>query len=260
MNELPPIGETPPEDENSSSELARVDSETKSNGSLEPLPGRCGARLRASDPPRYCQKNPMKGRERCRLHGGLSLRGIANPSYQGKGYTKDVPARLLERMLEAIDDPELTSLRTELALLDARMGEILGSLSERGHSEALAALSGAVVSLERVSAAPDMDNREEALEKAVLKARAAVDDMRAEKQAWVEIYQLVDRRRRTAGVELKREEFLEHTMQHQQALWFFQQLLAAIHEIIPDQAVKERLAIKISKIMNREPPKALLLG
>lgn len=40
-------------------------------GSPELIPGRCGARLRRHDPPRYCKQYPRRGGTRCGLHGQL---------------------------------------------------------------------------------------------------------------------------------------------------------------------------------------------
>ena len=39
----------------------------------------CGARTRAGNP---CQKPPLQGKARCRLHGGLSLVGKDHPNYK----------------------------------------------------------------------------------------------------------------------------------------------------------------------------------
>ncbi len=39
----------------------------------------CGAKTRVGSP---CQKPPLQGKERCRLHGGLSLQGSSHPNYR----------------------------------------------------------------------------------------------------------------------------------------------------------------------------------
>ena len=43
-----------------------------------------------------CQNNAIKGRERCKFHGGMSLRGKQHWNYQGKGCSKDDRLRLKE--------------------------------------------------------------------------------------------------------------------------------------------------------------------
>ena len=54
-----------------------------------------------------CQNNAIKGRERCKFHGGMSLRGKRHWNYQGKGCGKEDRARAKEsnsqlRLLEMI--------------------------------------------------------------------------------------------------------------------------------------------------------------
>ena len=43
-----------------------------------------------------CQNNAIKGRERCKFHGGMSLRGKRHWNYQGKGCSKEDRRRLKE--------------------------------------------------------------------------------------------------------------------------------------------------------------------
>ena len=43
-----------------------------------------------------CQKSAIKGRNRCKFHGGMSPRNEAHWNYQGKGCTKDERFRVKE--------------------------------------------------------------------------------------------------------------------------------------------------------------------
>lgn len=52
----------------------------KRAGSAKPLAGSCGAKLKGKDAGRFCDTDPVKGRTRCRAHGGASLRAAASPS------------------------------------------------------------------------------------------------------------------------------------------------------------------------------------
>jgi len=45
----------------------------------------CGAKTRAGAP---CQKPPLQGKKRCRLHGGLSPKGAEHWNYQHGHCTK----------------------------------------------------------------------------------------------------------------------------------------------------------------------------
>src|SRR5688572_7677073 len=46
---------------------------------------------------RCCNYPSTKGDSgRCRFHGGNSPSGIASPNYKGRGYSKNLPTRMLE--------------------------------------------------------------------------------------------------------------------------------------------------------------------
>ena len=47
----------------------------------------CGAKTRSGNP---CQKPPLLGRNRCRLHGGMSPKGADHWNYRNGQATKEV--------------------------------------------------------------------------------------------------------------------------------------------------------------------------
>lgn len=68
---------------------------------------------------------------RCRMHGGTQKRGIASPNFKHGRYT-DLPASLRAGYERALADPELLNLTEEIALYQARVRELIGTLSARG--------------------------------------------------------------------------------------------------------------------------------
>ena len=101
-------------------------------GSAEPVPGRCGRRLKDSDPPRYCTQWPLKGRDCCKYCGGKSPAGVASPHWRNGSrsrYMKHLPQDLKAAHEQALADENLESLRDELALLTNRTQEVLDRLS-----------------------------------------------------------------------------------------------------------------------------------
>lgn len=93
-------------------------------GSAKPREGRCGARLRGKDAGRFCADGLVKGRTRCRLHGGATPREAARNSTRHGAYAKakvapalfeapfvESEARLIDRWRR---DPE-EALRLQLA-------------------------------------------------------------------------------------------------------------------------------------------------
>lgn len=60
----------------------------KRKGSARPAPNLCGARLRGKDAGRFCTDERVRGRTRCRNHGGLSPRAAAHPRTTHGLYSK----------------------------------------------------------------------------------------------------------------------------------------------------------------------------
>ena len=94
------------------------------------MKGKCGAKLIKSKKKyggkiRYCTLLPLRGRIRCRLHGGATPQGIASPHYRGKGYSQAVPKHLKDIYEARFNDPELLSLHKEIALCETRIEDLL---------------------------------------------------------------------------------------------------------------------------------------
>jgi hypothetical protein len=85
------------------------------------MPGKCGARLRGTDPPRYCMKAPMRGKTRCERCGGATPTGTASPHFRTGAFVQDrhIPKGLFNAYRKAKADPDLLSLRSEAAALVA---------------------------------------------------------------------------------------------------------------------------------------------
>lgn len=85
----------------------------------------CGAKLKNGTG--HCRRSPVTGRSRCHVHGGATPRGIASPHFLHGRYSKALPVQLAATYEQARRDPELLNLRDEIALIDARMSELLHS-------------------------------------------------------------------------------------------------------------------------------------
>jgi hypothetical protein len=60
----------------------------KRAGSARLIAGSCGAKLKGKDAGRFCTDELVKGRTRCRAHGGASLRAAASPRTKHGLYSK----------------------------------------------------------------------------------------------------------------------------------------------------------------------------
>jgi hypothetical protein len=138
------------------------------------------------------------------------------------------------------------------------MGELFSLMSDAGTEEAWGAVRDVGERLRYVVDRPDLDDREVVLDTLTVKLTTACDVMTANERGWKEIYSLIDRIRRTAAVESKREQNEEHTLLATQSLFLMQQLLNVIQVEVEDAGIKARIAAGFAKAMNRPEPIALL--
>lgn len=77
----------------------------------------CGAKTKGSGS--SCQRRPAKGSNRCKLHGGASLKGTEPPAYKHGLYSKYAGDSLKDVLaeLQEADPEELMSVHEEIRLL-----------------------------------------------------------------------------------------------------------------------------------------------
>lgn len=72
----------------------------------------------------------MRGRTVCLAHGGRTPRGAASPSFKTGRYSRSMPGTLVADYERALNDPQLLSLRDDIALMDAMILSTLGQLDD----------------------------------------------------------------------------------------------------------------------------------
>lgn len=91
----------------------------------------CGAKTRSGG---RCKQAAMPN-GRCRLHGGKSLAGIASPTYKHgrrSKYSDVLTGNLKERYEDARGNRSILSLLDEIAVVDARVQELMGGSKDVG--------------------------------------------------------------------------------------------------------------------------------
>jgi DNA polymerase/3'-5' exonuclease PolX len=174
------------------------------------------------------------GMEVCHMHGGKTPRGPALPQFRTGKYSKLLPTRLLARYRAAERDADLTSLRSELALVDARLADLLTRV-DTGESGALwGAVLKAHRAFRRYKTTGDVTRMREALAELESCIDAGVPDY----EAWAEIQELLETRRKLCDSETRRLVVLQQMISAEQLTI----LLGVIVEIIA-RHVTDRQAI-----------------
>jgi hypothetical protein len=77
-----------------------------------------------------CKQSVVPGLEVCRFHGGATPRGVASANFKHGRYSKAIPDRLVGMYEKALSDEDLIALRDEIALIDARLSELLATVDD----------------------------------------------------------------------------------------------------------------------------------
>lgn len=199
--------------------------------------------------PRFCRVIVLQPGVRCRVHGGgKHLVGSANPSFKHGKYSRYMPLRLAARYLESARDPELLASRQEIALLDARLAELLGRVdtgeSSRLFATAREAFNGFRNALDR------SDKETMAIHLQTLDATLgrAVGDY----AAWDDIRQSLETRRKLVETEMRRLEKMKqfHTAEELQSLLMAIAMIAK--RTINDPKVLNEFTLAVLELGQRE--------
>jgi hypothetical protein len=203
---------------------------------------RCGAKNKQSGG--TCDNWVVRGRTRCRMHGGKSLVGTSCPQYRSGRYSAYVPERLRARYEQAEDDVELLSLRDELALTDARLMDLLSrvDLGESGHL--WTDLKKAYRAFTLAKRSEDVTRMHTTLARMEHLIESAVDDH----QAWTVIGELIEQRRRLAESEGKRMVMLQQTITAEQALAMMRAIVDILTRHVLDRKVLSDIVVELQRI------------
>lgn len=185
----------------------------------QPHETKCGAKTRNGTP---CQKPPLIGRKRCKLHGGATPRGVDSPHYLHGKYSRYLPHDLRRIYRDTITNPDVTSLRHEIGLLRA--------------------LTSRRVELLQFDDLPDQGQHTNAWYKA----------RRAELRIMREIGRDVGRTRRL--IETQRKIIISEgrALPIETAMLMISEIVQVIRANVPDQEQRDAIAQGIGALLERE--------
>lgn len=199
----------------------------------------CGAKTRKGAP---CRQRPMRN-GRCKMHGGLTPAGIANPNTTHGRYSKHLPTRLADRYHEARSDPDLIALREEIALTDARLADLLGRVDTHEAGTRWKAVGAAVRAYRKAEAGEEDDDREKAFDL----IEELTSEGLADYEAWDEVHRMVEQRRKLAETETKRLDKAGRSISAERAML----LVAAVVEVIRSHVQDRDTLAAISRDVGR---------
>lgn len=195
-----------------------------------------------------CKNWAMRGKDLCHIHGGKSLSGSSLPQFKHGRYSKSLPEKLAARYEEAQKDPELLSLRDDVALIDARLSELLGKANTGESAEAWGRVRKAMVSLQKAEAGGNPERVREArfaLEDAVERGGADIE-------IWAEIGDHLERRRKLTESERKRLVQMEQMIRADQAMSFVAALVSSVKRHVEEPKTLAAISDDIRSIVSRD--------
>lgn len=206
----------------------------------------CGAKTRSGG---RCMSRPVTGSIRCRMHGGKAPSGIASPSFRHGRYSTRLPVRLREAYLAARDDADLLGLTDEIALVESRLGDLLGVVESGESGEAWAALGAAWIRMKRHRMAGNVSGMTEALDE----VEAIIGRGMADRAAWAEIRDLVGERRKLSEAEGRRRVQMQSMITIERLDLLVAHFVKAVQDEVSDPAALRRISEQLSLVLGPGP-------
>lgn len=195
-----------------------------------------------------CKQPCVVGSTKCHYHGGSTPKGVASPNMTTGRYSKYLPSRLLDRYHEAEGDGELLSLRSEIALTDGRLADLLSRVD-----------SGEAKSLWEKARKLNQDIQKDVHNEnyGALMVHAAELDFiigtgLTDHEAWYEIHAILDQRRKLAESERKRLIESQQMVKTEQAMTLATALLLAVKESVQDSATLMKVQSAFNRLLQSE--------
>jgi hypothetical protein len=204
---------------------------------------RCLARTKRTSQP--CQAKAMAN-GRCRLHGGKSLRGLASPRWTSGRHSQALPAGLQDAYERALADPDLLALRSELALVDVRIDDLLQGLGRGESTDLWERLGAALEPLETAQREGDAATACAALGELL----DVVHEGTAVGATWAAIFDALERRRRLAETERRRVEALQATLTAEEALALIGAVAASVKAHVTDRAALQAVSNDVERLLH----------
>lgn len=168
----------------------------------------------------------MSGKSVCYNHGGKTPSGPALPQYTNGRYSKYLPERLLDRYHEAEADSDLLALRAEIALIDARLLDVLKRVESGESSRIWGKLEEVIDGLETAQLIGDERGQRHAVASIVGLVKRGKSDW----MAWADVRALILERKALVESERKRLVEMQQMVTASDALSLMAQLVDAVRE------------------------------
>lgn len=180
---------------------------------------------------------------RCRLHGGKTPSGLASPLTKTGRYSRDMPTRLLARYEQAQHDPELLSVKHDVALLQSVVEDRLAAWAAAQAGPDWGAVLDRVETITGNWRTWDFTR----MERELRALAEAVGERQSEATILAEIRDLMDQRAKLAQQEHKRMLDLDQVLTVEEAIVLAQTIAAIVQKYLPDLETRRAINAEFTK-------------
>lgn len=193
-----------------------------------------------------CKQPAVAGSTKCRFHGGLTPRGVASPHFVHGRRSKYLPSRLMEHYQEALDDPRLLELRDDIALLDARLAELIGRVS--GDVDVGPVRWRELQNLFKAYNAAIQAGKTEDVEAIYAAMFALINKAVSDYAVWDTIQEAIQQRRRLVESERQRLVQMQQMVTAEQAVSAMTALVSAVRANVRDSVVLANIQTEYERL------------
>lgn len=188
-----------------------------------------------------CQRSAVAGKRVCTVHGGLTPGGIASANYKTGKYSKYLPDKLASRYEAAANDPNLLELNHEIGLMDMRLTSLLERVN---HGETGLLWQDVGKLWQQYKDKPESDT--------TIKIDTLIKKGHDDYQAWGEIGNVIEQRRKLVESERKRLVEAQQYVTAVQAMTLIGNVLAIIKDNVTDRPTLQAISQGINQLVTRE--------
>jgi hypothetical protein len=215
-------------------------------GDAKPKPSVCGAKTRNGG---KCQKAPLEGRTRCKLHGGATPTGAASPHFKHGMYTKVLPKNLKANFDKLMSDPQLLEGRAETSLMQLRLTQLAGRVQCNESGSAWRELQAIFARFRTANDAGDQTGMLAELNRMNELVNGEVND----EAAWQELTEFVEKATRVAEREWKRVLANRQVATVEQVQAIVKSLSGAVLLYVSDPTTRQKIAEHVNRLRIIEP-------
>ena len=194
-----------------------------------------------------CRNVAIAGKDLCRMHGGTAKVGPDNPAFKHGKYSKVLPQGMVKRYHLAMSDPDRLALEHEIALVDARLMQLIERCETGDNGERWRQLRDAMDDFQVAYHKQDAKGMSAQLRQ----MDALIRDGLADHANWQEIMACVSQRQRLVESERKRFVEMQQTITVEQAMTFVTAVMESVRRNVPDAHAQVRIAADMERLLGR---------